>query len=70
MLLICNDRPAAEAVVDEIAAPAEPVAQLRLMRLHGRAAPDRGALVAGERWRRALELLEGSLGKPDFSLRA
>ena len=70
MLLIFNDRPAAEAVVEEIAAPAEPVAQLRLMRLHGGAAPDRETLVAGERWRRALELLEGCLGKPDFSLRA
>jgi len=70
MLLICNDRPAAEAVVDEIDAPAEPVAQLRLMRLHGRAAPGRAALVASERWRSALDLLEGNLGKPDFSLRA
>lgn len=70
MLVLCNDRAAAGASVDEIDAPAEPVSQVRLMRLHGRPAPDRAALVASARWQAAVALVEDIRGKPELTLRA
>ncbi|MGH8496013.1 MAG: beta-N-acetylhexosaminidase [Gammaproteobacteria bacterium] len=70
MLLICNDREAAAAAADEIAAPAEPPSQVRLMRLHGRPAPDREALLATQRWQTAIALVEDTRGKPELTLRA
>ena len=36
MCLICNDRPAAHAVMGRLGQPATPLAQSRLMRMHGR----------------------------------
>lgn len=36
MCLICNDRPAAHAVMSRLGQPATPLAQSRLMRMHGR----------------------------------
>ena len=37
MVLVCNDRPAAETVVESIGVQDRPLAQARLIRLHGRA---------------------------------
>ncbi len=60
MVLVCNDRQAAWAVVEAVAGYEEPASQLRLARMHGHAGVDRRALRCAERWHRAVHLA-GSL---------
>jgi beta-N-acetylhexosaminidase len=50
ILSICNDRAAVLATLDELAGEADPLSQVRLARLHGRAMPDRAALEQTSRW--------------------
>jgi beta-N-acetylhexosaminidase len=58
MVLVCNDWAGAVAVLDELGAYENPVAGLRLVRLHGRTAPPpRAALRADSRYREAQRLV-------------
>ncbi|MCF6282467.1 MAG: beta-N-acetylhexosaminidase [Candidatus Polarisedimenticolaceae bacterium] len=57
MVLVCNNRPAAEQVVDALADYSCPVAQLRLLRMHGRQHQSRSELHLNPRWKKALEAL-------------
>lgn len=55
MLPVCNDRAAVEQVLDGLGAHDDPVAQLRLARLHGRANYSLAALQSRPEWREARE---------------
>ncbi|HYN78242.1 MAG TPA: beta-N-acetylhexosaminidase [Lamprocystis sp. (in: g-proteobacteria)] len=50
MLLICNNRPAAIMIVDAMRGHADPTAQLRLLRMHGRGHLERDRLHEEPRW--------------------
>jgi beta-N-acetylhexosaminidase len=54
MLLICNNRPAAVAIVDAFGEHHDPVAQLRQLRMHGRGQVDRVSLHERPEWQRAI----------------
>ena len=56
MALICNDRPAAERVLDELKWRINPVSNARLLRLqgHGHVADDLAALHSQDNWREAV----------------
>ncbi len=57
MVLACNDRPAALAILQGLKDPHDPVAHLRLARFHGRGRVDLAALRRSEPWRRAVRLV-------------
>ncbi|NCA69238.1 MAG: beta-N-acetylhexosaminidase [Sphingobacteriia bacterium] len=62
MLLVCNDRPAAIAVLEAFADALDPAAELRLLRMHGRGRYDRARLPERAQWQRGIQqvaLLEG-----------
>lgn len=50
LLPVCNDRPAVLATIDELAGAADPLSQVRLVRLHGRPMPARDELQQSARW--------------------
>lgn len=58
MVLVCNDRQAAVAVLNGLPNPADPVAQLRLARLHGRSRLTPPRLHADPAWRQAVRLVQ------------
>jgi len=68
MILVCNDRPGAIGVVEELAVYNNPVSALRLTRLHGRHCATRNELVAGERWQEAVAMLSRIGENPGLSL--
>ena len=56
MVLVCNDRPAAESVIAALRNDTRPVSQIRLMRLHGRKPPcSERERLHGQRWRQMAE---------------
>lgn len=57
MILACNDRAAAIAILDNLRHVMEPVSQLRLIRLHGRGRPTVERLRREPNWRRAVALV-------------
>jgi beta-N-acetylhexosaminidase len=70
VLPVCNDRAAVLKLFDELKHDVEPTAHLRLVRMRGRAAPERDALYAGEPWRASQELLARSAQPPALKLTA
>ncbi|WP_020505371.1 beta-N-acetylhexosaminidase [Lamprocystis purpurea] len=61
MLLICNNRPAAVAIVQAFRENHDPAGQLRLLRMHGRGDPEPARLHEAPRWQagvRQVALLE------------
>jgi beta-N-acetylhexosaminidase len=50
MVLVCNNPEGAVQVLDGLGEYHEPIAQVRLMRMHGRSAPSRETLLADGRW--------------------
>ena len=70
VLPVCNDRASVLKLFDELEHDVEPTAHLRLVRMRGRAAPERDALYAGEHWRGAQELLARSAQPPALKLTA
>lgn len=64
MALVCNNRPGAIEVVEDLADIHEPVAQLRLLRMHGRHACAAETLHQDTRWRSALDWIERFAGGP------
>ena len=59
MVLVCNDRAAAEAVIDHLGDAPRPLAQARLMRMHGRpGAPTPQRLQRRSTWQRAHRLAQ------------
>jgi beta-N-acetylhexosaminidase len=70
VLPVCNDRPAVEKLLDELGHEIQPSSHLRLVRMRGKAAPEREALLAGEPWRASQELLARSSAPPALDLTA
>jgi beta-N-acetylhexosaminidase len=50
LLPVCNDREAVLATLEELAGEADPLSQVRLVRLHGRPMPERDELRQSARW--------------------
>ncbi len=57
MVLVCNNRSAAEEVVEALADHSNPVTQLRLLRMHGRLNKKRSELPINPRWKKAVDAL-------------
>jgi beta-N-acetylhexosaminidase len=56
MVLVCNDSAAAARLLDGLGEHDDPVSHLRLVRLHGRRAPDRAQLVADNAYHDAVRM--------------
>ena len=54
VVLVCQSREAMAAVLDQVGLTHNPASQLRMVRMHGRAAPNRVQLQAHPRWRQAV----------------
>jgi beta-N-acetylhexosaminidase len=70
VLPVCNDRASVAKLLDELAYEVQPTSHLRLVRMRGRAAPERDALYAGDSWRASQELLARSAAAPALKLTA
>ena len=70
VLPVCNDRASVEKLLDELKYEVQPSSHLRLVRMRGRAAPEREELLAGDAWRASQELLAQSSAAPRLSLTA
>jgi beta-N-acetylhexosaminidase len=70
VLPVCNDRASVVKLLDELDFEIQPSSHLRLVRMRGRAAPEREELLAGEPWRGAQELLARSAQPPALKLTA
>ena len=57
MVLVCNNRPAALAVLDQLKKYDDPAAHVRLMRMHGRKPITQQALHMDPRWKSAVDKL-------------
>jgi beta-N-acetylhexosaminidase len=70
VLPVCNDRASVVTLLDQLDHEIQPSSHLRLVRMRGKAAPERGALLAGEPWRASQELLARSQAAPALRLTA
>ncbi|NJD31874.1 MAG: beta-N-acetylhexosaminidase [Gammaproteobacteria bacterium] len=70
ILSVCNDRDAVLATLDELAGEADPLSQVRLVRLHGRPMPDRRELVATARWQECRSAVDHCRDAPRLQLDA
>jgi beta-N-acetylhexosaminidase len=70
VLPVCNDRPAVRKLLDELDYEIQPSSHLRLVRMRGKAAPERDELLAGASWRASQELLARSAAAPALKLTA
>ena len=70
VLPVCNDRASVVTLLDELEHEIQPSSHLRLVRMRGKAAPERGELLAGEPWRSSQELLARSKAAPALKLTA
>jgi len=70
MLPVCNDREAVEAVLDGLRDEPDPLRELRLVRLHGRASPGLDELRSAQRWRDGVAAAAHSLDVPELRLDA
>ncbi|MFK8052700.1 MAG: beta-N-acetylhexosaminidase [Woeseiaceae bacterium] len=68
MLLICNDRPAAELVVEHLADRVIPQSMARLARLRGRPSFDCECLTQQTEWKTAHAALDAALERPPLEL--
>jgi beta-N-acetylhexosaminidase len=67
---ICNDRDAVLATLEELAGAADPLSQVRLVRLHGRPMPDRQALERMPRWGECRAAVDHCRDAPSLQLDA
>ena len=70
LLPICNDRDAVHATLDELAGEADPLSQVRLVRLHGRPMPARAELHASARWAECRAAVDHCRDAPSLQLNA
>ena len=68
MLPVCNSRASVLELLDHLDLEPQPASRLRLVRLHGRPAPDRARLLASPEWARAREALAASDAAPPLTL--
>ncbi len=70
VLPVCNDRASVVTLLDDLEHEIQPSSHLRLVRMRGKAAPEREELVAGDAWRASQEMLARSTAAPKLSLTA
>lgn len=70
MILICNDRPAAQAAVASLTEYSNPPSLVRLARLHGTGQMLRETLLASDEWQAAAERLGRWMDRPPLELGA
>jgi beta-N-acetylhexosaminidase len=70
VLPVCNDRGSVTTLLDGLKYEPQPSSHLRLVRMRGRPAPDRGELYAGAAWRASQELLARAVAAPKLALTA
>jgi beta-N-acetylhexosaminidase len=70
VLPVCNDRASVSQLLDRLRWEPQPSSHLRLVRMRGKAAPERDELVAGDAWRASQEMLARSSAAPKLSLTA
>jgi len=70
LLPICNDRPAVLATLDELEGQADPLSQVRLVRLHGRPMPPRTELEQSARWIECRKAVDHCRDAPTLQLDA
>jgi beta-N-acetylhexosaminidase len=70
MLPVCNNRASVIDLLDHLGAEPEPASRLRLVRLHGRAAPGRSELEASPAWAAARAALASIEAAPSLTLEA
>lgn len=70
MVLVCNDRPAAEHAVEALNDYSNPLSLVRLARLHGTRHPLRESLMASDEWRAANSELGSFSDPPELTLDA
>ena len=68
LVLLCNCPEAVPDVIDSLETFKDPAAQLRLMRLRGRAGPDLETLRRSPRWIQSKRSLESLVAKPSLTL--
>lgn len=68
MVLICNNRPGALEVIEALAEHHDPVAHMRLVRMHGRHVDGLAALRQAPRWRHAVAALARVAEDPSLDL--
>ena len=70
LLPICNDRAAVLATLEALAGRDDPLSQVRLVRLHGRAMPPREQLHESPRWKECLQAVQHCRDAPKLQLNA
>jgi beta-N-acetylhexosaminidase len=70
MVLVCNDRPAAQQAVTALCSYSNPLSLVRLARLHGTGHPLRESLLASDEWRDASTELSRWTDPPELKLDA
>jgi beta-N-acetylhexosaminidase len=70
MILICNDRSAAQAVVSSLEEYSNPLSLVRLARLHGTGQVLRESLLASEEWQTAAKRFIDWQDRPPLELNA
>jgi beta-N-acetylhexosaminidase len=70
LLPICNDRPAVLATLAELEGAADPLSQVRLVRLHGRPMPDREQLRKMAQWTECQRAIDHCRDAPSLQLNA
>ncbi len=70
MVLVCNERPAAQATVRALRDYSNPLSLVRLARLHGSGGELRESLLASAEWQEAVESLSRLVDRPDLQLDA
>jgi hypothetical protein len=70
MVLVCNDRNAAERAVASLNDYSNPISLVRLARLHGTGLVLRESLLADERWQQASSALGHLADPPQLELNA
>ena len=70
VLPVCNDRASVAKLLDGLECEIQPSSHLRLVRMRGRAAPERDELYAGDAWRASQDLLARSAAAPKLKLTA
>jgi beta-N-acetylhexosaminidase len=70
VLPVCNDRASVTKLLDGLRWDPEPSSHLRLVRMRGKAAPERDELYAGDAWRASQQLLASSAAPPALNLTA
>ena len=68
VLSLCNDRKGVLQVIDSLRGSGDPLSQVRMVRLHGKPGPTRGALQASAEWQACEGAVRGCMERPDLKL--